>query len=635
MSVLNSNLEKLVPVSKSSKLNPLLLAGVSALVYVATFFFPTAIFPSAIFPTAICCAQETSGVEQRFVVHAERLLSLYDANKDGYLSQREVGKMEIPLKDKRFDLNGDRRLSKKEIVSAISRRSSPAKTEEQLIREMQDVEIARHVRAMLQRYDENKNGYLDVREFKKVPDQENWTDFDRNKLLTVAEMTRSLKEATRKIEEQINGSQLSEEVNDMYLKFLDASMKKNDLNGDGKIDFAEIEKGQWSGPIRSFDKNEDGFLSRQEMLKRYEKMFKVKLVESKPSTRKTESVSGLASEDENGKVSGGLLSTKGMSADQLASLGIVGFSGKTSGKNSAKSVKAKAPEQVPELTYFFLQHRKSSDVLRILNDVFGLPQKVEGVSEVQAAQMKQMIRQLSGGGRSKASSPSALKFGDDPVVNGIYVVAATEPQLDKISDLIDLIDRKSPAMESKTSTKSKSKSKANQAIAVKLYLMRAPVNASEELIMEAVKSIEESNFDDIGESVAESAKRLGVKKYEKLNINTVYLAKTDFNNTTFVGKPNDQDARSSRSAYFHSFVGANPLSKIFKGQVYATAIEGCTKLQLEIEKNDFSQAGDDPEEKKVQFNLTLDTTVAVQPDKPTVTTTSASDQNWILVTCVK
>lgn len=569
----------------------------------------------------------------RFEIQATRIMKLYDRNENGYLSKSEIANVQTPMKEPRFDLNGDKRLSHSEIVAAISRNSA-AKIEA-AVRESRGDEIARHVRAMIQRFDTNKNGVIDKREFEKVPNKETWTDFNEDKRISQAEMTRSLTEEVERLAEELKKG-TDPEAKVMYLKFLDAAMKKNDLNGDGQLDDEEIKKGTWSGPIRSFDTNKDGFLSRNEMKARYAKMFNADLSEEEVGGENQdgsqvaqggleEALHGIMGYgDDSGQLIGGLLGS--------ASKNLMGPTGLLIDKRSIGRPKTGNKEN-PQLTFFFLDHRKSTDAVRILNDVFGLE---TDKAKIQQAQMAKMMARISGSGRSssRTSIESSLKFGDDPTFNAVYVVGATDSELDQINGMIDLIDRELPLGKIAKQTKT-SQSKTNQAIEVKLFLLRAPINASSAMLAKAVESIEESKPAGISGTVAQAAKHLGIKKYDKLKFRTVYLAKTAFDNSTFFARDEDSRIRNSRSrGTFESQVG-NALEMRFSGDILATANEGFTKLQVDVEKLDFTTVSEDSDEKPIQFNLRLDTSLAVYPDKPTVMTTVSADQNWIIVATVK
>lgn len=66
----------------------------------------------------------------------------------------------------------------------------------------------------------------------------------------------------------------SSDLDQIYLRFLEVSMDKNDKNRNGRLDPSEIAAANWSSPPwQQSDANGDGTLSRNELKERYRKMF--------------------------------------------------------------------------------------------------------------------------------------------------------------------------------------------------------------------------------------------------------------------------------------------------------------------------------------------------------------------------
>ena len=232
--------------------------------------------------------QETESDEQRdqlpYRVYAQWAIETFDKNRDGSLTKEEMKEMRSPLLAERFDLNTNGVLSFDEIVAAVSKPSSdhvdqpaapPRNTQET------DSKYIRYATAVFEQYDVDQDGQLSTDEVTKMrrPPSPDY-DADGNQKISLAEMVAGMS-AERVAENRRAGrptilvqSDFDLDAGKLAERFFEASIKKNDKNGDRKLDAEEIANASWSTPKwQASDSNSDGELDEDELRVRYRLMF--------------------------------------------------------------------------------------------------------------------------------------------------------------------------------------------------------------------------------------------------------------------------------------------------------------------------------------------------------------------------
>lgn len=217
-----------------------------------------------------------------FRVYAQWALDGFDADKDGSLTKQEMQDMQSPLLEERYDKNADGKLSFDEIVDAIRRPSAAKVKEESARQETQEPGTAKYVKyanGLVNAYDEDKDGFISSTEAQKMrrPISKS-VDANEDGMFSLNEIISSL--AKTKTTSQppkpalaVTGN-LDLEADTITQRFLEASLKKNDKNGDGELDASEIAKTRWS-TIRwqDSDTDKDGKLGTDELRARYKEIF--------------------------------------------------------------------------------------------------------------------------------------------------------------------------------------------------------------------------------------------------------------------------------------------------------------------------------------------------------------------------
>ena len=213
---------------------------------------------------------------------ADELLRRYDRNNDGYLSGREIERVRwsgTPWEES--DLNRDGKLSRMELSQRYARERILEERESQMIvrsttsrtgssSDQSDTSTRRIDRrsrggdrgsrrlaySILQRYDLNKNGYLEPRELDRAGLEIGKADFNRDGKVDLNELAEYLFE-----EMEREGNDLSELLPTWFFE--------RDLNNDGQIEMSEFTD-NWTAEraaeFASYDADGDGIITADELL---------------------------------------------------------------------------------------------------------------------------------------------------------------------------------------------------------------------------------------------------------------------------------------------------------------------------------------------------------------------------------
>ncbi len=234
---------------------------------------------------------ETAEIQQpdQFEVYAMKIFGVYDVNKDGYLSAQEMELIDETLTDKRFDLDSDGQISMAEMTKAVQRPSSPKVEKVRAAASGRPVAEV-YFKNLVEKYDSNGDGMLSFEETNQMRQplrkgvdansdghvtadelMKQW-EIDLDKL--PSKMPRKNETPGQPAEAKVaSASPTQLELEELHLRFLEASLSHNDRNRNGQLDPAEIGSAIWSSPWRNSDSNGDGILSRNELKARYKKMF--------------------------------------------------------------------------------------------------------------------------------------------------------------------------------------------------------------------------------------------------------------------------------------------------------------------------------------------------------------------------
>ena len=225
---------------------------------------------------------EAARKELSFRVYAQWAIDRFDSDNDGSLTHEEMKKMASPLLEVWYDKNNDDKLSFEEIVEAI-RKPSSAIVQEQGASESGTIKIdskfAKYAESSIRQYDEDKDGFLSLDEVRKMrrplPSS---ADSNKDGRFSSQEIAHFFANPKSKIGKQrplvVVNQTPALDSHELAERFLIASLKKNDKNGNGKLDANEIVAAKWS-TIRwqDSDSNDDGEISREELRARYRQMF--------------------------------------------------------------------------------------------------------------------------------------------------------------------------------------------------------------------------------------------------------------------------------------------------------------------------------------------------------------------------
>jgi hypothetical protein len=246
-------------------------------------------------------AQESER-EKTYQTYAKWVMDNNDANQDGSLSEFELGKMQGPLSERRFDKNSDGKLSFDEIVGAIRRPSSDVVTPEAkpLVDAGADdraskteIKLRRYASSLIRQYDADQNGSLNSSELRAMRKPFSLEiDSDRNGEISEDEATADLlnqsktQDASQPLKKQspapttdsnatiVIGPGYDRSTQAMGKRLLEAALIKNDKNGDRVLDGKEIAQAKWStDDWKRSDVNRDGELDETELQTRYEQFF--------------------------------------------------------------------------------------------------------------------------------------------------------------------------------------------------------------------------------------------------------------------------------------------------------------------------------------------------------------------------
>jgi len=248
--------------------------------------FGVAIFFIAFLVPAI----EGIGQEKKssqFETYADRVMTVHDKNKDGFLSVWESQSIKNRnLVDRsRFDLDKDNRISRLELIRALSDTVSEPELDQKTQKLVREYLLIAGV--VLESYDENGNGSLEDSELemmrRPIPKH---SQYFKDGSLSRMELAISLSNfafdisSVRKYQKwQADNERAAKRDSAQQVKvffgFLNTALSNHDLNRNNQLDPEEIADALWSTPWEPSDLNGDGILSYAELADRYRKMLDV------------------------------------------------------------------------------------------------------------------------------------------------------------------------------------------------------------------------------------------------------------------------------------------------------------------------------------------------------------------------
>ncbi len=208
----------------------------------------------------------------RTELYAEAVVTKYDLNKDGKISQIEATQTRSlpPGADK----NEDGFITKDELVESYGGRkpeTDPAAKNNEEQTRLQKLE--NYVDAVIKKYDLDADGKLSQEEAKKIRSTQPHADSNGDGVITKEELivvyggpkpTSTNSSSSKGSSTQRSSSSSSLDRNEKIENYAEKMLTKYDLDKDGKLSPAEAKKGKFIKPVA--DANGDGYITKQELI---------------------------------------------------------------------------------------------------------------------------------------------------------------------------------------------------------------------------------------------------------------------------------------------------------------------------------------------------------------------------------